>query len=290
MKLAERVAIVTGGSRGIGYAIARALGSEGARVAIASRSADELASARTRLEREGITALTHATDVTRSQDVDALVDEVLRRWGRVDVLVNNAGATGAIGRFEQCDLEEWKRAIEVNLYGTVHACRAVLPHMRSRRSGAIVNLAGGGVGGPGVAPRMAAYAVSKAAIVQLTEALARDVMVDGIRVNAIAPGAVVTEMTAGILAVGRDRAGAELYDRTVAQRASGGEPPEAAAQLVVWLASEESGMLTGKFLSAKWDSPRTIDVDRASESSLFALRRIDGVLFGEIQSNKVDSR
>jgi 3-oxoacyl-[acyl-carrier protein] reductase len=222
--------------------------------------------------------------------VDALVDEVLRRWGRVDVLVNNAGATGAIGPLEQCELAEWKRAIEVNLYGTLHACRAVLPFMRSQRSGAIVNLAGGGVGGTGVAPRMSAYAVSKAGIVQLTEALAREVMVDGVRVNVVAPGAVVTEMTAGILAAGRDRAGADLYDRTLAQRASGGEPPESAAQLVVWLATGDSGALTGKFLSAKWDSPSTIDVGKANESSLFNLRRIDGVLFDEIRAEKTGSR
>lgn len=282
MKLTGKVAVVTGGSRGIGLAIARALGTEGARVAIASRTARELEEAGARLEREGIEAFAQPADVASHDDVRALVDKVLHRWGRIDVLVNNAGATGAIGRLDECDLAAWKRAIEVNLYGTMHACHAVLPHMRARGSGKIVNVAGGGVGGPGVAPRMSAYAASKAAIVQFTEALAREAMTDGIQVNAVAPGAVVTEMTAGIIAAGPDRAGHDLYQRTLEQRKSGGEPPQLAARLVVWLASQDSGALTGKLLSAKWDKVGAIDIEATNRSSLYALRRIDGVLFAEV--------
>ncbi|HSQ67049.1 MAG TPA: SDR family oxidoreductase [Polyangiaceae bacterium] len=282
-KLAGKVAIVTGGSRGIGLAIARGLGVEGARVAIASRTARELEAARVKLAGEGIETLARVTDVARYEDVSALVAEVTRQWGRIDVLVNNAGINGAIGRLDECDLAEWKRAIEVNLFGTMHACRAVLPAMRAQRSGKIVNLAGGGVGGPGVAPRVSAYATSKAAVVQFTESLARELVEDGIQMNAIAPGAVVTEMTAAVVAAGPEKAGKELYERTLKQRESGGEPPELAANLVVWLASDASGALTGKMLSAKWDKVATIDVPSANKSSLFALRRIDGALFDEIR-------
>jgi 3-oxoacyl-[acyl-carrier protein] reductase len=282
MRLAGRVAVVTGGSRGIGLAIARALGAEGAKVAIASRTQRELDAARAVLEGDGVEVLARATDIARYTDVKALVDEVEKRWGRVDVLVNNAGVNGAIGRVDECDTSEWKLAFEVNVFGTMHACRAVLPGMRGRRSGKIVNLAGGGVGGPGVAPRVSAYAASKAAVVQLTESLARELVDDGIQVNAIAPGAVVTEMTAAVVAAGPEKAGKELYDRTVKQRASGGEPPDLAAKLVVWLASEASGLLTGKMLSAKWDKVEAIDAASANKSSLFALRRIDGVLFAEV--------
>jgi 3-oxoacyl-[acyl-carrier protein] reductase len=281
--LAGRVAIVTGGSRGIGLAIARALGAEGAKVAIASRTSRELTDAAARLGAEGIDVLARPADVARAAEVDALVEAVVARWGRVDVLVNNAGVNGAIGRVDECDPEEWKLAFEVNVFGTMHACRAVLPHMRAQRSGKIVNLAGGGVGGPGVAPRVSAYAASKAAVVQLTESLAREVAADGIQVNAIAPGAVVTEMTAAVVAAGPDKAGHELYERTLKQRQSGGEPPELAAKLVVWLSSPASGPLSGKMLSAKWDKVEEIDAAAANRSSLFALRRIDGVLFDEVR-------
>ena len=281
MRLAGKVAIVTGGSRGIGFAIARALGTEGARVAIASRTAAELEAARSKLETERIEALARPGDIARFDDVCALVDEVLRRWGRIDVLVNNAGVMGAIGRLDECDVQQWKRAIEINLFGTMHACRAVLPHMRASGGGKIINVAGGGIGGAAVAPRVSAYASSKAAIVQFTEALAREVQGEGIQVNAVSPGAVITEMTAVVLAAGADRAGAELYERTLEQRARGGETAEPVSKLVVWLAGQGSRGPTGKLLSAKWDRPETIDTEAANGSSLYTLRRIDGVLFQE---------
>ncbi len=282
-KLAGKVAIVTGGSRGIGLAIARSLGGEGARVAIASRTALELESARAALAAEGIEALARPTDVRHLDDVTGLVVDVERRWGRIDVLVNDAGVNGAIGRIDECDPAEWRLAFEVNVFGAMHACRAVLPGMRRRRSGKIVSLAGGGVGGRDVAPRVSAYAASKAALVQLTESLARELADDGIQVNAISPGAVVTKMTEEVVAAGVDRAGPVLHERTRKQRESGGESPKAAADLVVWLASDASGALTGKMLSAKWDKYETLDVPSANRSSLFTLRRIDGTLFDEVR-------
>jgi 3-oxoacyl-[acyl-carrier protein] reductase len=273
---------VTGGSRGIGLAIARALGEGGARVAIASRTARELDEAVGVLGRAGIEAWARATDVARAQETEVLVKDVVARWGSVDVLVNNAGVNGAIGRVDECNQDEWKLAFEVNVFGTMHMCRAVLPLMRANRRGKIINLAGGGVGGPGVAPRVSAYTASKAAVVQLTESLAREVAEDGVQVNAIAPGAVVTEMTAAVVAAGPERAGRELYERTRKQRESGGESPDLAARLVVWLASDASGELTGKMLSAKWDKVDRIDVASANRSSRYTLRRIDGDLFDEV--------
>jgi 3-oxoacyl-[acyl-carrier protein] reductase len=285
MKLAGKVAIVTGGSRGIGFAIARALGTEGARVAITSRTATELEVARAKLDGERIESMARPADVARFGDVSAFVDDVVRRWKRVDVLVNNAGVLGAIGRLDDCDLEAWKSAIEVNLYGTVHACRAVLPHMRAGGGGKIINLAGAGIGGPSVAPRVSAYASSKAAIVQFTESLAREVHEDRVHVNAVSPGAVVTEMTSAVIAAGEDRAGAELHRRTLEERARGGESPELACRLVVWLACQGSEGPTGKLLSAKWDKPDAIDVDTANRSSLYTMRRIDGALFREVSKS-----
>ena len=283
MKLAGKVAIVTGGSRGIGLAIAQALGAEGAKVAIASRTQRELDEARAKLTAAGVPVLAKTTDVAKLADVEALVEEVLGAWGRVDVLVNVAGLVGAIGRVDECDPAEWRAAFEVNVFGAMNASRAVLPTMRKQRSGKIVNLAGGGIGGPGVMPGWSAYTASKAAVVQLTESLARELTEDNVQVNAIAPGAVVTEMTAGVVAAGPEKAGKALYEQTLKQRQSGGESPDLAAKLVVWLASDASGVLTGKMLSAKWDKVEGIDAAAVNKSSLYALRRIDAALFDEVK-------
>ncbi len=281
MKLEGKVAIVTGGSRGIGFAIARALGLEGARVAIVSRTRKEVDEARDKLAAERIDVIAQAADIGNLDDVTAFVSTVTRQWGRIDVLVNNAGVGTPVGRLDECDLAEWKRTFEINVFGAVHACRAVLPAMRAQRAGKIINLAGGGVGGPRVEPRISAYVVSKAATVQLTESLARELAEDGIQVNAISPGAVATAITASFVAAGPDKAG-DLYGRTLEMRNKGGESPELAARLVVWLASDASGALTGKTLSAKWDKVDQIDIASANQSSLYTLRRIDGALFEEV--------
>ncbi len=284
MKLAGKVAIVTGGSRGIGLAIAKALGAEGAKVAVASRTAKEVESATAELQKAGVTAMGRATDVVKWGDVDALVKAVAGAWGRVDVLVNAAGVVGDIGPVDEADLAAWKLAYEVNVFGLMHACKAVLPLMRAQGGGKIVAFAGGGVGGPGVMPRWTAYTSSKAAVVQFVESLSRELQDDGanVQINAVAPGAVVTEMTAGIVSVPREKA-PRLYDQTMKQRASGGESPELAAKMIVWLASDASGALSGKMFSAKWDKVEGLDAAATNKSSKYALRRIDGELFDEVK-------
>jgi NAD(P)-dependent dehydrogenase (short-subunit alcohol dehydrogenase family) len=279
----KRVAIVTGGARGIGLAMARALGKSGHAVVIASRTQAQLDAATASLEGEGIAVVAKATDVSRVEQCDALVAEALRACGRVDVLVNNAGVNGWIGLVDGCEPAEWRQAIEVNLFGSLYCARACLPAMKRQGGGKIVNVAGGGVGGNGVAPRVSAYTTSKAAVAQLTESLAREVADDNVQVNCISPGAVVTEMTAAVVAAGPERAGKELYERTLAQRNAGGESPELAANLVAWLASEKSGKLTGKLLSAKWDDVTKMDLEATNRAPVYVLRRIDGVMFGEIK-------
>ncbi|HEX9485833.1 MAG TPA: SDR family NAD(P)-dependent oxidoreductase [Gemmatimonadales bacterium] len=283
MKLAGKVAIVTGGGRGIGKAIARAFAAEGARLVLAARSTQELESVADIARREtGAPCVVQRCDVSIPADVQKLVEQAQAAFGRVDILVNNAGTYGPIGPLDECDVDEWRRAIEVNLLGTVYASRAVLPFLRQQRWGRIVNLAGAGIGGPSVTPRISAYAASKAAVVQFTESLAKEVASWNIQVNAIAPGAVTTEITEAVISAGPERAGRDFYERSVRQKEQGGDPPELAARLAVYLASEEC-KLTGKLLSAKWDKFDSIDAEQANRGSLFALRRIDGVLFAEVK-------
>jgi 3-oxoacyl-[acyl-carrier protein] reductase len=284
MMLRGKVGLITGASRGVGRQIASALAAEGMKLALAARSATELDAARDAIEREhGVECTAHVVDVSNAAQVDAFVDAAHAAYGQIDLLVNNAGIHGAIGELPDCDVDEWRRAIEVNLFGTMHATRAVLRFMRARGSGKIVNFAGGGVGGPNVAPRVSAYTTSKAAIVQFTESVAREAAAYGVQINAISPGAVVTEMTAEVIKAGEERAGRELYQRTLRERASGSSSAEAAKRIVVWLASERSGTLTGKLLAATRDDFERFDVAALGSSSLYAVRRIDDALFREVE-------
>jgi NAD(P)-dependent dehydrogenase (short-subunit alcohol dehydrogenase family) len=282
VKLAGKVAVVTGGGRGIGKAIARAFAAEGAQLVLAARSEQQLESTAVELRREtGVRCLAHRCDVSDPGQVQRLVDAARAALGRIDVLVNSAGTYGPIGLLTDCDPDAWRRAIEVNLMGTVYASRAVLPLFHDQGWGRIVNLAGAGIGGPSVTPRISAYAASKAAVVQFTESLAKEVASWNVQVNAIAPGAVTTDITETVIAAGPERAGREFYERNVRQKEQGGDPPELAARLAVHLASDGCE-LTGKLLSAKWDRLDAIDESQANRASLFALRRIDGVLFAEV--------
>ncbi len=280
--LAGKAAIVTGGGRGIGKAIARAFAAEGARLILAARTAGELEAAREELAGEfGAEVLTRVTDVSNAGEVEALVSFALERFGRLDVLVNNAGTYGPIGELTEADPDEWRRAIEVNLLGTVYGTRAALRLMRGQSSGKIINLAGAGIGGPSLTPRISAYATSKAAVVQFTESVSLEAAPFGVQINAISPGAVTTEITNAVIKAGPERAGHDFYQRSLRQRDQGGDPPELASRLAVFLASDAC-RLTGKLLSAKWDAPQGVDAEAANRSSLYALRRIDGVLFQEV--------
>jgi NAD(P)-dependent dehydrogenase (short-subunit alcohol dehydrogenase family) len=277
-------AIVTGGSRGIGLAIARELASRGFDLVLAARTERELLAARDALASAfSVRCIAQPADVSDPDQAQGLVDRAVKDLGRLDGLVNNAGVAGAIGELAGCDLRGWRSAIEVNLMGTMHMMRAAIPQMRRQGGGRMVNLAGGGVGGAGVLPCISGYVASKAAVVQLTECIAREVAQDGIYLNAISPGPVVTEMTAGVIAAGPEKAGRELYQRTLQQRDSGGEPPERAARLVAWLLSPAAKDLTGKLLSAVWDDVSRIDPAADNRSSLYTLRRIEGTLFQEVR-------
>jgi NAD(P)-dependent dehydrogenase (short-subunit alcohol dehydrogenase family) len=277
------VAIVTGGSRGIGLAIARELASRGYDLALGARTDAQLVAAQQGIIHDfPVRCVAQRTDVSDAVQAEALVGRTRAELGRVDALVNNAGVTGWIGTVEECDAQEWRRAIDVNLIGTMHMIRAAIPRMREQGGGRIVNLAGGGVGSANVMPRVSAYVASKAAIVQLTECVAREVASEGIVVNAISPGFVVTDMTADVIAAGPAKAGHDLYTRTVQQRDSGGETPALAARLVAWLLSPAADGLTGKMLSAKWDDLSRIEPQVANRSSLYTLRRIDGATYEEV--------
>ena len=236
-----QVVIVTGAGRGIGLSVARAFGREGARLALldidqaaAEKLAAELASGK-------VDALALKTDVTVGAEVRRAVDAVVRRWERVDVLVNNAGGFPKIKATEEIDDDEWDQIVRFNLSSTFMCSKAVLPIMRGQRSGRIINMSsvvarGGGVG------VTSHYAAAKAGILGFTRHLAREVGGVGITVNAVAPGTVATERWKSLRTPDQiEKITANIPLRRPSQ-------PEEIAEIVLFLASEQAGYITGSTL------------------------------------------
>jgi NAD(P)-dependent dehydrogenase (short-subunit alcohol dehydrogenase family) len=174
------------------------------------------------------------------------------------------------------DLQDWRRTIEINLLGTVHCSRAVIPYMTAARKGKIVNLSGSG---EGAFPRFSAYSCSKSAVVRLTETLAAELAEYNIQVNALAPGAVNTRFLDQVLAAGTEAG--DYLQKAIKQRNTGGSDPAKATELAAFLASDDSAGLTGRLFSAVWDDWRELDVEKVQNSSLYQMRRIDGVRYIE---------
>jgi len=282
VKIKDKVAIITGGSRGIGKAVAKAFLQEGARVAIAARSKIEVENSVQDLKQAG-EIIGIATDVSKEVDVKNLVEQTLRHYGSFDILVNAAGVQGPIGPLIEVDIQEWINNIHTNLIGTVLCCKAVLPIMIDKRRGKIINFSGGGATSP--RPNFSAYACSKAAIVRFTETLAMEVKYFGIDVNAIAPGAVNTRMIREIVDAGNKAGEKELTEAIIISQKEG-TSPELAAELAVFLASKNSDGLSGRLISAVWDDWQNFDknISNIKKSSLYTLRRIDGRNFVERKS------
>lgn len=278
MTLDGRAAIVTGASRGLGMAVARQLVAEGADVLLVARDPEALRQTRTCLQEQapaGKRVLQQAADVSDPSQVEQVVRGALDGFGRVDALVCAAGVQGPIGPVEDVPFADWARTVEVNLFGSVLCCQAVLPSMRRRGYGKIVLLSGGGA--TRARPRFSAYAASKVAIVRFAETLADELAGTGIDVNAVAPGALNTRLLDEIERAGRERVGEAEYAALQRCRSEGGVPLETPARLITFLASAESDGISGRLISAVWDDWAALPAQRARlrDSDVYQLRRVE---------------
>ena len=275
MRLKDRVAIITGAGRGIGRAIALAYASEGAKLTLAARSRDELEETERQVKDLGAETLLITADVSDASQVDAMVKGTLERYSSLDILVNNAGVLGPIGPLHDSKISDWVLPIQVNLIGAYLCCRAVLPTMLSQDRGSIISLSGGGVGTFGTA-HMSAYQASKSALVTLTETLAMELDGTRVRVNVMSPGGVHTRMMEEIQESTLTVGNTWWYERSKAVNEGGGTPIERVGELAVYLASDESDGLNGRFLAARDDfqnlSPRIPEI---MSSDAYKLRRIE---------------
>jgi 3-oxoacyl-[acyl-carrier protein] reductase len=238
MKLSGRVAIVTGSSMGIGEAIAGAFLREGARVVVNSREQARADAAAARLGRAGGETLPLAADVATRAGVDRLVAAAVGRWGRLDIMVNNAG-TSMIAPSVELGEADWRRTIDLNLTGAFLGSQAAARVMLPARAGSIINI--GSILGQVGLPKRAAYCASKHGLIGLTKVLGVEWGRQGVRVNCINPGYIKTPMDVQDQSVG-DYTDADITRRAPAGRFGG---PEEVATAAVWLASDDAAYVTG---------------------------------------------
>ncbi len=227
------VAMISGGSQGLGAALARRFAREGASVSLCARREGSLVAITGELEAAGAAVLAHVCDVTRDEQVSAWVSRTVERFGKVDVLVNNASLLGPRVRIEEYPLAEWRSVIEVNLTGAFLCAKHVIPELRKTR-GSLIHVSSG-VGDHG-RPLWGAYCASKNGVEALSEMLAGELRAEGIRSNAVDPGAMRTEMRA-----------AAYPDEDPMSLPT----PDRAADVFVWLASPASQDVTGQRFRAR---------------------------------------
>jgi NAD(P)-dependent dehydrogenase (short-subunit alcohol dehydrogenase family) len=265
--------LVTGGSTGIGRAVAERLAAEGHALTLVARTRADVEAAAADLPGEGHRAL--AFDVGDADAWEAAAGELTEVGG----LVTAAAVLGPIGAPGTYDPRAFAAAVGVNLVGTLLAVHHCLPALR-RLDGAVVTFSGGGATGP--LARYDAYAASKAAVVRLTENLATE----GVRANAVAPGFVATRMHEATLAAGAEQVGEAYFERTQRDLEQGGVPAELSAELVAFLLSPDAAPIRGKLISAQWDPWRDAawQARLAAEKDLATLRRVDDQFFTAVAS------
>jgi NAD(P)-dependent dehydrogenase (short-subunit alcohol dehydrogenase family) len=257
MRLAGKVAVVTGGGSGIGRGIVLAMAREGADLAIpdiqvlnAERVADEVKAL-------GRKVVAMKTDVTSVADVKAMADRVRDIYGRIDVLVNNAGMAAPPGMpFTNNTEEDWDRAFTVNTKSVFITCKAIVPHMIERKAGAIINIAS--IAGPLAAPTMPAYSVAKGGVITFTRVLAKELAVQNVRVNAICPGVLWTDFWQKLAAhiaetnpAFKGMTARQVFDKRVGDviPMKREQHPEDIGWAAVFLASDEARNITGQSLN-----------------------------------------
>jgi NAD(P)-dependent dehydrogenase (short-subunit alcohol dehydrogenase family) len=289
VRLQGKRVIVTGSSRGLGAAIAEAFWKEGAELLLVARSQTGVDRMRQRLlETNPASSCVYAfrADLQCETAPRDIIRAAQRIWRQIDVVVNNAGVIGPMGMVADNDWALWRKTMQVNLLAPAELCQLAIGWMREIGSGgSIINLSGGGAATP--RPYFSAYGTSKCGLVRFSETIAAEVAPLGIRVNCIAPGAMNTEMLQQTLRAGPEIVGQDEYERVVQFAASGGADPNIAADLAVYLASDDSAGINGRLISALWD-PWSRLHEYAAEmknSDVYTLRRIMPEERGKAWSN-----
>ena len=276
MKAKNKNVIITGGTVGFGKALAEKFLSEGANVSICSRNEQQLFDTQSELLSKfpNQIILVKKCDVSIEKDVKEFISYSLDTFKTIHVLILNAGVYGPMGPIETVSLDEWRKSIDINLFGVLLPCRELIPHFKQNKYGKIIVLSGGGATNP--MPNLSSYATAKAAVVRLVETLSKELLSYNVDINAIAPGAMSTRMIEQVIDAGPEIVGDEFFKKNQNWKQNGATSMELGTNLTVYLSSDDSNGVTGKLISAQWDDWKNFGnhLDDLQNSDIYTIRRI----------------
>lgn len=267
----SKTAIITGGSKGIGFRIAQILAKRKYNIVICSRNLQEVNKAKRDIESYGVKCLAYKIDISDYNQCKFLVRNTLKHFSKIDVLVNNAGIQGPVDKLWKNNIKEWEKTIKINLLGTFYMLSLVVPYMLKQKFGRIINLSGGGAAY--ARPLFSAYSCSKTAILRLTENLAEELKGENIFVFALAPGATWTEMTKEAVKKSISINDKKNINELKMIQASGGASYDEHEKIISYLLSKNSNKLSGRLLHVK-EMNKVIKTHSALKPETGLLRRI----------------
>jgi NAD(P)-dependent dehydrogenase (short-subunit alcohol dehydrogenase family) len=273
--LKGKIAIITGGGRGIGRAIAECYAGEECNLVLISRTLLELQETESLIRKNyNCSIQIHAADISDEKMMDKIFNRTYKEFGKIDILVNAASVLGPAGSLEEINSEQWEKTIRINIHGLFFCIKAVLPFMKEQNDGCIINFSGGGGLLPN--PFFDAYSVCKSATVRLTENLALELNNYNISICAIAPSGVNTRMFEDMMAAGREKVGEKIWESFEKRKKNGGDPIENPQKLALYIAVHRGKELNGRTISAKYDNLQKIEEhsEEIISSDIYTLRRI----------------
>lgn len=268
----KKVLIITGGTKGIGKKIVESFIKKNFYIAFCSSSKCKINS---KIKSYSRNFIYKKVDVRNEREVKNFITLIIKKFKKIDYLINNAGIYGDIGNFEYSSMKEWKKAIEVNLFGSVNFIKYCLPHFKKKTKSKIIQLSGGGATGP--SPGFSSYGASKAAIVRFVETISIEIKKYNIDINAIAPGPINTGMIDQALFKGKSKLNIEDYNKLLMQKKNGGVGYEHVIKLINYLLSEKANGISGKLISAVWDNFKLLNkFNKNKHGEIFTLRRKTG--------------
>ncbi len=274
INLKNKGILVTGGSRGIGKNIALDCAKSGAHVFVLARSQPELTKTVEEIKSQDGVATPIQGDVSNSSDLKKAFEICQSHPGGIYGVVAAAGVYGPIGPFWELEFKEWKKGVEVNLFGTTELIHLFAPQMIKNGEGRFVLFSGGGQAS---LPNFSCYVGSKGALWRLTETLGEELAPHGVFLNALAPGAVNTQFLDDLIKAGPEKVGRTFFDKALKQKASGGDSSQLGADLTLFLLNPTFKGLFGKTLSAKWDAYKEFnqsEIEKMNRSDIFTFKRV----------------